>query len=71
MKFAKTINIIYICGVVTREIRCPECAKVGNSPALLGVVVCGEGTIVLKCKKCKSVIRITFDKDKILCKRNT
>ena len=58
----------YICGEMGKQIRCTECGKYGNAPALLGVVEKGEGVIVLKCKKCKSTIRIEFDELKIMCR---
>lgn len=51
-----------------KQIRCTECEKYGNAPALLGVVEKGEGVIVLKCKKCKSTIRVEFDELKIMCR---
>ena len=57
----------YSCGEMGKQIRGTECVKYGNAPALLGVVEKGEGVIVLKCKKCKSTIRVEFDELKMRC----
>lgn len=54
----------YICGVISKDILCSECAKQGKR-SLLGKVEQAEGVVSLWCKHCRAQMRITITKDKI------
>lgn len=62
--------MLYICGVIYKEILCSECAKRGKK-SLLGKVECAEGVVLLWCKNCRAQIRATITKDRITTEKSS
>ena len=58
----------YICGVISKDILCSECAKHGKR-SLLGKVERAEGVVLLWCKHCRAQVRVTITKDKIITEK--
>ena len=49
---------------ITKKIKCPVC----NNKRLLDLVVAKDGEVMIKCPKCRRIIDVTFQDNRIKAK---